>query len=879
MYRNGRRKKIQNVFQEKTIVSNCGMFAGKISLKDPVELIKWQMKSINERTVRMEPQHRTDQNGEQEFGHIMETSYGWKIYNYMKEKVMKCRREDATWFDETSSSDRSFTGILQLYSDKTVMTLKKNGVKAYPVHLVLMNFEYPEWKAQIMEENTLVGYLPVEMYEVVDDLGFQNGAYAKGIDKKKIRREILQKALKQILKPLENIQMTGITTTIQNGMRAHCHPMIGIISSDMVELKELSCIYQGSNTTRPCPKCLVGRTVLNDDSIHTKRSIMETRLRRRKALAIDMELNKSIEKNHPSRVKKLRLERADILKAMSILEVESLFESSCLIMDEGGVDLYDCLCFEPMHNVQLGTSKTCKSCIFLRLGRDDKFITVNGRKKMFKSIRRSVLKSVNEILSRMQVESYVPDFRVDFSSKESSTDLNGLYTNDGLVGMLEAKNFKCLDTIFPFVCAFIDRVCQEGWGPLTSIYSIYNDVIAYTFDRDSSNPWKQENVEWIRFLIFKLKKLMVAEFGYSHPSNLNTVKFHMLGHLPEDICNIGDIRMADVQFFENRHLTFKEECKRTSRRADNVQAHTINRVERRLMINLLKNKMVNSKKRGRREGLCGRGYSVALSELRQLLLFMKPRLEYHEKGISNEALQDAKRMYSPGSISLFVQLGDQGMETLLRTIHEFQNGLEETTSSTLHTSIEIVKSGIVKGGYCCTLDDVDSNSLEIVRISRKEVLWQRYLATESYMNSTHSRYSFVIMEGTVNERTVYWIGQVRALFRIGHGKTTNREMAFVQFLEVTTAKDEIEKIHGCVNLRWSTDDEVDRTVGIQNGYEDTIPSPWFALIETKAILGVVQVIKQYYNFNDFLPEIHWSKHRYCLNRFQKVGSSMEELLE
>ena len=116
------------------------MFAGKISVKDPVEIIKWQMKSINERTFRMEPQHRTDQNGEQEFGHITETSYGWKIYNYMKEKVMKCSREDVTWFDETSSTDRSFTGILLLYIDKTVITLKKNGVKAYPVHLVLKKF-------------------------------------------------------------------------------------------------------------------------------------------------------------------------------------------------------------------------------------------------------------------------------------------------------------------------------------------------------------------------------------------------------------------------------------------------------------------------------------------------------------------------------------------------------------------------------------------------------------------------------------------------------------------------------------------------------------------------------------------------------------------
>ena len=33
-------EKNQNIFQEKTIVSNCGMFSGKISVKDPVELIK-----------------------------------------------------------------------------------------------------------------------------------------------------------------------------------------------------------------------------------------------------------------------------------------------------------------------------------------------------------------------------------------------------------------------------------------------------------------------------------------------------------------------------------------------------------------------------------------------------------------------------------------------------------------------------------------------------------------------------------------------------------------------------------------------------------------------------------------------------------------------
>ena len=50
-----------------------------------------------------------------------------------------------------------------------------------------------------------------------------------------------------------------------------------------------------------------------------------------------------------------------------------------------------------------------------------------------------------------------------------------------------------------------------------------------------------------------------------------------------------------------------------------------------------------------------------------------------------------------------------------------------------------------------------------------------------------------------------------------------KEVAFVKFMQVTKPLDKVEKIHGCINLRRSTDDEIDRNLSIMD--DDSIPSP------------------------------------------------------
>lgn len=53
------------------------------------------------------------------------------------------------------------------------------------------------------------------------------------------------------------------------------------------------------------------------------------------------------------------------------------------------------------------------------------------------------------------------NLRIDFSNRSKGWKYNGFFTESGIVGMLEAKEMKLVDMIFPIVAGFIDRMCGE----------------------------------------------------------------------------------------------------------------------------------------------------------------------------------------------------------------------------------------------------------------------------------------------------------------------------------------------------------------------------------------------------------------------------------
>ena len=180
-----------------------------------------------------------------------------------------------------------------------------------------------------------------------------------------------------------------------------------------------------------------------------------------------------------------------------------------------------------MHNFDLGMSKELKNCLFKRLGSENLTVKDGERKgRAFKSMRTPILRAVNEMLKEIQVQSYVTGVHVDFSCTSCSSSLNGLFTSDGLCGMMEAKNMRSVDYGFPFICVFIDRIFAETWGPLTSVSTIYIEIIHWILERNECTPWTEKELDKLRNLLFHFQELVMTVFSKYQTSNFKTLKFH-----------------------------------------------------------------------------------------------------------------------------------------------------------------------------------------------------------------------------------------------------------------------------------------------------------------------------------------------------------------
>ena len=72
--------------------------------------------------------------------------------------------------------------------------------------------------------------------------------------------------------------------------------------------------------------------------------------------------------------------------------------------------------------------------------------------------------------------------RVDFSNGSKDDVGSGLYNDKGgLVGMLEARAYRSVDTIFPFIGIFLDWCGDEAQeARQTHLFALYVDIMEQT---------------------------------------------------------------------------------------------------------------------------------------------------------------------------------------------------------------------------------------------------------------------------------------------------------------------------------------------------------------------------------------------------------------
>lgn len=71
--------------------------------------------------------------------------------------------------------------------------------------------------------------------------------------------------------------------------------------------------------------------------------------------------------------------------------------------------------------------------------------------------RRAVLQVCNLLVSAIQRSIETLVLTVDFANGGRVSDLNGLCTNNRILGMFEGKDIEALDMMFPFLGAFVRK--------------------------------------------------------------------------------------------------------------------------------------------------------------------------------------------------------------------------------------------------------------------------------------------------------------------------------------------------------------------------------------------------------------------------------------
>lgn len=72
----------------------------------------------------------------------------------------------------------------------------------------------------------------------------------------------------------------------------------------------------------------------------------------------------------------------------------------------------------------------------------------------------------------------MPGVRIDFGKVCGTSGLDGILTKNGLNGMLEGRDYKGLDKVFPFIAAFLDRCTgHERTVPMTRVHTMYSEIV------------------------------------------------------------------------------------------------------------------------------------------------------------------------------------------------------------------------------------------------------------------------------------------------------------------------------------------------------------------------------------------------------------------
>lgn len=680
---------------------------------------------------------------------------------------------------------------------------------------------------------------------------------------------MIHRAMKMVVWPLKRYERSGFNVKTREGVEWRCVPLLVSYCCDIPEGKDISGVRHGVAVRRPCVRCMVTGEDIIAGRRSDIRSMEDTRRVRR---IVCSGRDGSDERDRIAREGLVVGEGESgsaLLKSYSLSKWPSFLEE---MMGRGGKsgDVYSIFTFEPLHNLHLGISKLVKECTMSYLS-SDRLMTGGGEKgrKPFVKVRTRILRGCNALLATIEREGEVPGVRIDFGKVCGTSGLDGIFTKNGLKGMLEGRDYKGLDKVFPFVAAFIDRCTgHERTAPMTRVHTMYSEIVNEVTGDGEYKIRSEEELVKLEERVKEFKRELVERFDDHCESGLYTLKFHLLDHMVEDIRKFGTLSVLDGSPFEHFNVHIKQAYRKTSQRRSTRMMETVGVIERRY------------------DGRCGyvgekgNGRMGMKGERRMRLERSGPYLvrDGERLGVDEVARAVEEGVGGRSGVSFANKLvelfGASTMKTYCALVREIDSERGRNVTDA-QIRLVFVKSGYLLGGRVPTLKDVDYVHGMIKEGGEYERRVQRVFASDNFGTSGVCRNSYVLVSGGGYKGEGLWVAKVLLLFRMNlGGEEVGKEYAFLQYMEVSRPVDVIEETLNCVCLRWSTDDEVDYSCGGGRNGEKRgrlQVGEWFGIEELGTLKGCVNVIRSNHAIEPFTKRLAWPYRRFYVNRFHVEG--------
>lgn len=139
-----------------------------------------------------------------------------------------------------------------------------------------------------------------------------------------------------------------------------------------------------------------------------------------------------------------------------MLPITPLFHTFPIVSLTPFVYIFAIFTFKPIHDPSIGISRILSD----KYGCSTQILTEKGGNLQNNTIRTSDLKSLSNSLPVGKRGSPGCNVSVDFPKSWNGGNLFGLFTESGLVGMLEGADFNFIDMVSTFMVAIIDHCCD-----------------------------------------------------------------------------------------------------------------------------------------------------------------------------------------------------------------------------------------------------------------------------------------------------------------------------------------------------------------------------------------------------------------------------------